>query len=49
MAPFDLQLIRALASRLDRRMSFALTVADRELFVAFADGTLSGRMTRLEL
>ena len=46
---FDLQLIRALASRLDRRMSFALTVAGGELFVAFVDGTLSGRMTRLEL
>ena len=46
---FDIPLIRALASRLDRRMSFALTVADAELFVAFADGTLSGRMTRLEL
>ena len=40
------QLIRALVSRLDRRMSFALTVADAELFVAFADGTLSGNMTR---
>ena len=46
---FDTQLIRALASRLDRRTSFALTVADAELFVAFSDGTLSGRMTRLEL
>jgi uncharacterized protein YaeQ len=46
---FDPQLIRALASRLDRRMSFALTVADGELFIAFADRTLSGSMTRLEL
>lgn len=46
---FDPQLIRALVSRLDRRLSFALTVADGELFVAFADGTLSGRMTRLEI
>ena len=46
---FDPQLIRALVSRLDRRLSFALTVADGELFVAFADGTVSGRMTRLEI
>ena len=46
---FEPQLIRALSERLDRRMSFALTVADGELFVAFADATLAGRMTRLEL
>jgi uncharacterized protein YaeQ len=46
---FDPQLIRDLVSRLDRRVSFALTVADGELFVAFADGTVSGRMTRLEI
>jgi len=46
---FDPQLIRDLVSRLDRRLSFALTVADGELFVAFADGTVSGRMTRLEI
>jgi hypothetical protein len=30
-------------------MSFALTVADSELFLAFADATLSGRMVRLEI
>ncbi len=46
---FDPQLIRGLVSRLDRRLSFALTVADGELFVAFADGTVSGRMTRLAI
>ena len=46
---FDPQMIRALVSRLDRRLSFALTVADAELFVAFTDGTISGRMTRLEI
>ena len=46
---FDPQMIRALVSRLDRRLSFALTVADGELFIAFADGTVSGRMTRLEI
>jgi uncharacterized protein YaeQ len=44
---FDPQMIRALVSRLDRRLSFALTVADAELFVAFSDGTISGQMTRL--
>ena len=42
-------MIKVLVSRLDRRLSFALTVADGELFVAFADGTVSGRMTRLEI
>jgi uncharacterized protein YaeQ len=46
---FDLALVRAVTSRLDRRMSFALTVADSELFLAFADATLSGRMVRLEI
>ena len=46
---FDPQMIRALVSRLDRRLSFALTVADAELFAAFTDGTISGRMTRLEI
>jgi hypothetical protein len=28
-------------------MSFALTVADGEVFVAFGDDTLSGQVTRL--
>ena len=46
---FDPQLIRAPVPRLDRRLSLALTVADGELFAAFADGTISGRMTRLEM
>ena len=37
-------LVAALAAKLDRRMSFALAVADRELFLSFADVTLSGRI-----
>lgn len=43
----DVRLIAGMVSRLERRMSFPLTVADGELFVAFADGTVSGRLTRL--
>jgi uncharacterized protein YaeQ len=45
----DLGLIGALASRLDRRMAFALTVADRELFVSVGADTLTGRVHRLAL
>jgi uncharacterized protein YaeQ len=44
---FDPQLIRGLVSRLDRRLSFALTRADGELFAAFDHGTISGRVTHL--
>jgi uncharacterized protein YaeQ len=43
----DPRLIAGLVARLERRMSFALTVADGEVFVAFADDTLSGPVTRL--
>jgi uncharacterized protein YaeQ len=42
-------LIAQLASRLERRMSFALSVAEDELFVSFADGSCTGRVTRLTL
>ena len=46
---FDTALIEGFAARLERRMSFSLTVAEGELFAAFADDTLSGAVTRIEL
>lgn len=46
---FDTTLIDRFAARLERRMSLSLTVADGELFAAFADDTLSGAVTRIEL
>jgi len=42
----DTALVGALASRLDRRMAFALSVAERELFISIGAETLSGRVTR---
>ena len=42
----DTALVGSLASRLDRRMAFALSVAERELFVSIGEETLSGRVTR---
>ena len=39
-------LINALAARLDRRMAFALSISERELFVSIGTATLSGRVTR---
>jgi uncharacterized protein YaeQ len=41
---FDRGLIAALATRLERRMAFALSIAERELFLSIADTTLSGPM-----
>lgn len=43
---FDPVMIGALASRLDRRMAFALSVSERELFISIGAETLSGRVTR---
>lgn len=45
----DRPLIGGLVARLERRMAFALSVAERELFVSLADATLSGGVTRLTL
>jgi uncharacterized protein YaeQ len=45
----DRTLIAGTVSRLERRMSFALAVADRELFASFADDTVSGVCARLPL
>jgi len=39
-------LINALTSRLDRRMAFALSVSERELFVSIGAETLTGRVSR---
>jgi uncharacterized protein YaeQ len=44
---FDRPLVSALCARLERRMAFALSVSDRELYVSLADATLSGPITRL--
>ena len=46
---FDRTFVTAMASRLERRMSFALSVVDGELFAAFSGGTVSGTITRLAL
>ena len=39
--------VAALVARLERRIGFALSVNDRELFVSFADATISGEVKRL--
>lgn len=46
---FDREMIAQMVSRLERRMAFPVTVADGEVFIALADGTVSGPTTRLEL
>ena len=45
----DQPLIAQLVGRLDRRMSFPLTVADGEVFIALKEGTISGQTRRIEL
>jgi uncharacterized protein YaeQ len=45
----DRGLIAGLAARLDRRMAFALSVADRHLFVTIGGATLNGGVERLEM
>ena len=42
-------LVNTLAAKLDRRMSFALAVSDREIFISLADVTLNGKIDRLRL
>ncbi len=39
-------LLTGLAGQLDRRVAFSLSVTDRELYLAFASTTLTGRVTR---
>jgi uncharacterized protein YaeQ len=43
---FDRALVAALASRLERRMVFSLSVTDRELYVALERETLTGQVLR---
>jgi uncharacterized protein YaeQ len=45
----DRSLIAGLVARLDRRMEFALTVADRELYLSLGTETLSGPIVRYPL
>ena len=46
---FDRKLIDAIVARLDRRMSFALSVADRELFLSIGTETLTGSVVQHRL
>ncbi len=43
----DRDLIAALAARLDRRLSFAASITDRDLHIAIGQDNLSGAVTRL--
>lgn len=45
----DRNLIAQCAARLDRRMSFAVAISGHELFLSFAEESLSGGITRLRL
>ena len=45
----DQALIAQLVARLERRMSFPLTVAEGEVFIALKEETISGSVRRLEL
>jgi uncharacterized protein YaeQ len=45
----DRDVIAGLVKRLERRMSFGLSVTDRHLFVSVGDATLSGDVTRIAL
>ena len=42
-------LVAALVERLDRRMSFAFAVSDRDVFISLADATLNGKIERLKV
>jgi uncharacterized protein YaeQ len=45
----DTALIQQLVAVLDRRMSFAMSVAGGEIYISLADRTVSGTVTRLRL
>ena len=45
----DRTLIGALVARLDRRMAFALSINERELYVSIGDATLTGAVRRCTL
>jgi uncharacterized protein YaeQ len=42
----DRALVDALAGRLERRMAFALSISERELYVSIGTDTLTGAVTR---
>lgn len=42
----DRSLVASLAAKLDRRMSFAMSVAEHEIYLSLADATLQGAVTR---
>lgn len=42
-------LVASLVAKLDRRMSFAMGVSDREVFISLANSTLTGSVTRLRI
>jgi uncharacterized protein YaeQ len=46
---FDPAFVAAIVARLERRVSFALSVAEGELFVAFSDATITGQLHRVPL
>ena len=45
----DRNLVSALVARLDRRMAFGLSIADRELYVSIGTETLNGAVVRYPL
>jgi uncharacterized protein YaeQ len=45
----DPAFVAALVARLERRMSFAVSVAEGEVFVAFSDATIAGQVQRVLL
>lgn len=45
----DRPLLAALAERLDRRMAFGLSVADRHLFITIGGTVISGAVERLQI
>lgn len=45
----DRSLVASCVARLDRRMSLAVAISGQELFVSFADETISGTVTRLSV
>jgi uncharacterized protein YaeQ len=45
----DRQLVSALAARLERRMTFAVSINEREIYLSIADATLTGAVVRCAL
>lgn len=43
----DRTLVASLASRLERRLSFSVSIAERELYISIGDDNLSGAVVRL--